>query len=139
LSKLQFNASTIQDGKLEASTVVLLFDPGDPTIIKGGTLLIVPQFIASNSYQVVSGSLHANDATPYSGDYTLRFVTSPVGNTWIANVVLDVLADGTVDLRGVSAGLWPAGFHVLDTAYTLEGTGRVKTKKGQVGDPGTSP
>jgi hypothetical protein len=128
LGKLQFNVwappgNSGHAGAYGADVVVLFFDPADPTTIVGGSMTKVPAFVGNSVLNVVSGTLLPQTLTPAPGDYVLHFTTFPIGNGWTATVALDVLADGTVDLRGVSAGLWPAGFYTTDTAFILEGTG----------------
>lgn len=119
LGKLQLNAWTIRDdGFLDANFVVLYFDPFDPKKIVTGTLTRDPPISNAAFFSVVSGSLEEQTFTPEPGDFHLQFDTNPNFGRHHAELALDVLPDGTVDVRGVSRGLWPQG-----AAYTLEGTG----------------
>jgi hypothetical protein len=120
LGKLQLNAWSIRDdGSLDASVVILYFDPADPRKIIGGSVTRHPPFPATFS-NVVSGLLVEQTLTAAPGDFQLQFQTNPFGS-YTAQLALDVSADGTVDVRGISGGLWPGG-----AAYTLEGTGNAK-------------
>jgi hypothetical protein len=121
LGKLQLNAWTIRDNDLlDASFVILYFDPSDPTKIVSGTLTRHPPFNGT-FFSVVSGSLVEQTATPAPGDFELQFQTNPLGG-YAAQLALDVLPDGTVDVRGISGNVWGG----TPGAYTLEGIGNAK-------------
>jgi hypothetical protein len=119
LGKLQLTAWTIRDdGFLDSTFVILYFDPTDPTKIISGTLTRDPPFAGFAFFSVVSGSLEEQTGTPAPGDFHLRFATNPGVGQYNANLALEALPDGTVDVRGISRAGWPAG-----AAYTLEGIG----------------
>jgi hypothetical protein len=51
--------------------------------------------------------------------------SSPDERFYHADLALDLLADGTIDVRGVSDNAWPIG-GFSSGSYVLEGTGNAK-------------
>jgi hypothetical protein len=75
LGKLQLNAWTLrpegENEQVDASFLILYFDPADPTKIIGGTLNRSPEFGPFSTFKVVSGSLQEDTNTPAPGDFVL--------------------------------------------------------------------
>jgi hypothetical protein len=124
LGKLQLNAwTTSSNGAYHSSFLILYFDLADPTKIVGGTLH--RSICCPDTVPVISGQLLEETITPEPGDFVLSFVikAGSATQTYHANLALDVLADGTIDVRGGSLSGWPDGF---PGNWTLEGTGNAK-------------
>jgi hypothetical protein len=98
----------------------LLFDPADPTVIVGGRVLRRNQGGAFSFNDLtdpfLSGTLTPIADTPAPNDFLLCIGVT--GCSTSAVLLIDVLPDGTIDVRG-TADSW-----VLHAgAFTVEGTG----------------
>jgi hypothetical protein len=120
LGKLQLNVwGTKSDETRLNSFAILFFDPADPTNIVSGTVRR-PGFLGN----VAAGGLLEETLTPAPGDFNLHFFAEDVSNPGVfvasfAELAVDVLPDGTLDVRGVALNHW-AG---VDGEYIVEGTG----------------
>ena len=124
LGKLQLSAHGPGGGhSLNGSSfAILLFDPADPTKVVGGRVVLEPVMVDLN---VVSGSLQENTNTPTPGDFMLSFLTEG-SHSFHAHLALDVLADGIVDVRGVTKS-WPISLQATPSGpFVLEGVGNTK-------------
>jgi hypothetical protein len=121
LGKLQLNVwgKHAFNGDELSSYAVLFFDPADPTKIVGGSLVSpVPQ----RNLNVVSGTLADKADTPAPGDFYLNFdAEDGFTEHFTAQVAIDLLGDGTVDVRGV-ANLWNG----VPGKWIVEGVGNTK-------------
>ena len=121
LGKLQLNVwgKHASNGDELSSYAVLFFDPADPTKIVGGSL-VSP--IPHKNFNVLSGTLADKADTPAPGDFMLNFdAEDGFTQHFTAQVAIDVLADGTVDVRGM-AQVWNS----VPGKWIVEGVGNTK-------------
>jgi hypothetical protein len=123
VARLQLNVWGTEVAPTEAAMhgyAMLLFDPADPTVIIGGRVL---RRNPDGSFTVqdlpaafVSASLTPITDTPAVNDFLLCIGVT--GCSTSAVLLIDVLPDGTIDVRG-TADHWV----IRPGAFTVEGTG----------------
>jgi len=101
---------------------ILYLDPSDPTHVVGGRVEIAP---AGPSRNITGGTLVRNTDTPAPDDFNLFTTTDGPSGAFTANLAISVLADGTIDVRGISSD-WPGGDGGSGESVVLEGVGNGK-------------
>jgi hypothetical protein len=103
---------------------ILYLDPSDPTHVVGGRVEMSPSGPDCN---ITGGTLVRKTDTPAPDDFNLFATTDCLQLGLVANLAISVLADGTIDVRGISSD-WPAGGGSQGTGETvvLEGVGNGK-------------
>jgi hypothetical protein len=127
LARLQLNVWGTETGPRTQMRgyAILLFDPADPTTIVGGRLVRKAEDGGVTVRDLPSPfdthlSLTPITSTPTPNDYFLCIGDCESASTH-AELVIDVLADGTIDVRGV-ADRW----NLHPGIFTVEGTGNAK-------------
>jgi hypothetical protein len=127
LGKLQLNGwgHNFHENAAVQSLAIVLFD-GPGQVAGGHVTTFDTSLLPDSSCDIVAGSLTEIAFTPTPGDFELELTfdtSSPICNSPLARarLAITVLADGTIDVRGISnAWITPAPY------VTLEGTGNAK-------------
>jgi hypothetical protein len=100
---------------------ILYLDPSDPTHVVGGRVEMSP---GGPDCNITGGTLVRNTDTPAPDDFNLFATTDCPFLALAANLAISVLADGTIDVRGISSD-WPCCDDTGETVV-LEGVGNGK-------------
>lgn len=134
LGKLQLNlwkndvSEVFHINRWDTSYAVLFFDPADASKIVGGHVRTNNIGVFCDRFKVVSGTLTDDSSSDAPGDFILQFDAKDTGGhdvTFTAVLAIDMLADGTIDVRGLT-GEWPDSPERCGGGLTAEGTGNTK-------------